>query len=59
MTDKNKLSTLGSNLKCTVCNVKDCRAKYTPERKKTTMYGDTVFVDRCHKDVAKELKKKP
>ena len=59
MADKNKLSTLGSNLKCAVCKEKDCRAKYSPERKRTFQYGDTVFIDRCHKDVAKEFKKKP
>lgn len=48
-------SVLKNNLKCAFCKHKDCRVRYTPDRKKYYYYSGTRFVDACKKDRDKKF----
>lgn len=56
MSELSFFSVLKNNLQCAFCNVKHCRVKYLPERKKYLYSGGTRYVLECKKEKEKEIK---
>ncbi len=49
------LRILRSNLKCAICQKKNCSVRYYPERRKIQYYGGTRYVTVCEKDRQKHI----
>ncbi len=49
-------SVLRSNIKCAICRNKNCKLRFTPNRREVQIYGGRRYVDTCPKDRDKQWK---